>query len=282
MTTTTRRLLLLFGLAMAIIATAAFAWSRITPRNDRPWIPEQARLATASFEGNRVIIENVRNFDWTVAGHPEPRWEKRSYDLDAVESVWYLLSPFGERFRGPAHAFLSFGFADGTFVSISVEARKEIGETYSLMKGMLKRFELMYLIGDERDFIGLRSLRFAHDIYLYPVRATPEAARTLFVEMLEAANELAGNPSFYGTIRNNCTTRILLHANSVAPEPIPWGPRILLPGFSDALALEAGLLDTDLPIDEARTRHRINDIARAATGDSAFSLLIRDPIRPRR
>lgn len=279
----TRRLLrLCLGLTMVAAATAAFAWSRVAPRNDRQWIPGQARLASASFHDNSVTIENVRNFDWSVAGEPEPRWETRSYDLAAIESVWYLLSPFGERFRGPAHAFLSFGFADGSFVSISVEARREIGESYSLMKGMLKRFELMYLIGDERDFIGLRTLRFADDVYLYPVRATPAAARALFEEMLHAANELARKPAFYGTIRNNCTTRILLHANSVAPDPIRWSPRILLPGYSDALALDAGLLDTDLPVEEARDRHRINDVARAAVGDPLFSLLIREPIRPRR
>ena len=278
-----RRLLagiLLLGLL--ICGAAAIAWSRIEPRNDRRWIPEQARLARASFYEDSVVIENVRNFDWSANGDPAPRWETRTYDLRAIESVWYLLSPFGERFRGPAHAFLSFGFADGSYVSISVEARKQEGETYSLLKGMLKRFELMYVIGSEPDFIGLRTLRFDDDVFLYPVRATQDAARTLFLDMLEAANQLASEPAFYGTIRNNCTTRILLHANTVAPDPIPWSIRILLPGYSDALALEAGLLDTDLSLDEARAHHRINERARAVAGERDFSNLIRAPIQPRR
>jgi hypothetical protein len=278
-----RRLLagiLLLGLL--ICGAAAIAWSRIEPRNDRRWIPEQARLARASFYEDSVVIENVRNFDWSANGDPAPRWETRTYDLRAIESVWYLLSPFGERFRGPAHAFLSFGFADGSYVSISVEARKQEGETYSLLKGMLKRFELMYVIGSEPDFIGLRTLRFEDDVFLYPVRATQDAARTLFLDMLEAANQLASEPAFYGTIRNNCTTRILLHANTVAPDPIPWSIRILLPGYSDALALEAGLLDTDLSLDEARAHHRINERARAVAGERDISNLIRAPIQPRR
>jgi len=267
---------------LLICGAAAIAWSRIEPRNDRRWIPEQARLARASFYEDSVVIENVRNFDWSANGDPAPRWETRTYDLRAIESVWYLLSPFGERFRGPAHAFLSFGFADGSYVSISVEARKQEGETYSLLKGMLKRFELMYVIGSEPDFIGLRTLRFDNDVFLYPVRATQDAARTLFLDMLEAANQLASKPAFYGTIRNNCTTRILLHANTVAPDPIPWSIRILLPGYSDALALEAGLLDTDLSLEEARAHHRINERARAVAGERDFSNLIRAPIQPRR
>jgi len=269
-------------LVLVLCGIAAIAWSRIEPRNDRRWIPEQARLARTSFYQDSVVIENVRDFDWSADGDPAPRWDTRTYDLRTIESVWYLLSPFGERFRGPAHAFLSFGFADGSYVSISVEARKEEGETYSLLKGMLKRFELMYVIGSEPDFIGLRTLRFDDDVFLYPVRATQEAARTLFLDMLEAANQLASEPAFYGTIRNNCTTRILLHANTVAPDPIPWSIRILLPGYSDALALEAGLLDTDLSLEEARAHHRINERARALAGEPDFSHLIRALIQPRR
>ncbi len=36
--------------------------------------------------------------------------------------------PFSRRWRGPAHAFVSFGFDDGQYLAISVEARREQGE----------------------------------------------------------------------------------------------------------------------------------------------------------
>ncbi|MGH7502738.1 MAG: DUF4105 domain-containing protein [Longimicrobiales bacterium] len=263
-------------LVVLSVAIPAVAWTAIRPSNDRTWIAEQARTATASFAGREVVIHNVRNFDWSSAHDPVPRWERRVYDLDRIESIWYVLSPFGDRFRGPAHALLSFGFEDGQYVAVSIEARKEVGEEYSLFKGMLKRFELMYVIGDERDLIRLRTDRYGDEVYLYPVRATPEAARTLFVEMLEAANQLAREPAFYGTIRDNCTTRILHHANRVSPERIRYGLRILLPGYSDALALEAGLLDTDLPLEAARNRYRINSLVRTYADDPEFSRRIRN------
>ena len=94
--------------------------------------------------------------------------------------------------------------------------------------------------------------------------------------MLQRANELAEDPEFYNTITNNCTTNILRHANSVATRKIPYGRDVLLPGYADELAEKLGLLDTSLPIDEARKRFRINDRARRAFSDPEFSLRIRE------
>ncbi len=260
---------------LAIVAVAAgFAWTRVEPSNDRAWVPEQVRLPVAHIDGSTVVIENVRNFDWAGA-EPVAAWERRAYDLDRLASVWYILTPFARDRRGPAHAFLSFGFDDGTFLAISVEARKELGETYAIWKGLVKRFEITYIVGDERDLIGLRVLRFDDDVYVYPVRATREAARALLLDMLGAVNELVDQPAFYGTLRDNCTTRILRHVNRIAPEPIPYGWRILLPGYSDALAHERGLLDTDLPLEAARARFLVNERAREHSGASDFSLRIR-------
>jgi len=265
------------GLIALVLVTAAggLGWSSVRPSNDRPWVPEQARLASARIDGPTLILDNVRNFDWSGDTAVEA-WERRSYDLDRIASVWYVLTPFARDWRGPAHAFLSFGFDDGAFLAISVEARKEIGERYEIWKGLLKRFELTYAVGDERDFIGLRVLRHQTDAYVYPVRATREAARALLLDMLDAVNELAGAPAFYGSLRDNCTTRILDHVNRIAPERIPYGWRVLLPGYSDALVLERGLLDTDLPLDAARARFLVNERVRAHIGAPDFSSRIRE------
>jgi hypothetical protein len=176
--------------------------------------------------------------------------------------------------RGPAHTFLSFGFSDSQFVSISVEARREVGEEYALLKGMLRRYEVMYVIGDERDVIGLRALR-GDDVYLYPIRTTPAKVRALFVAMLERANQLEAEPEFYNTITNNCTTNILEHANSISPGRIPYGREVLLPGYADELAQRLGLIDADATIEQVRARYLINEKATAFAGDSLFSLKIR-------
>ena len=261
---------------IAIAVIAAGAWIAIRPSNDRSWVVEQSRLAESRFDGDRLTIRNVRDFSWPAEGPPTERWTERMYDLSGIETVWFVLTPFATDWRGPAHAFLSFGFADSQYVAISVEARREAGETYSIAKGLLKRFEIAYIIGDERDLIGSRALRQRDDVYVYPIRATPEAVRQLFEDMLRSANRLAERPEFYGSLRNNCTTRILRHVNAIIDEPIRWQWRVLLPGYSDELAFERGLLDTTLPLDSARLRYLVNDRVHAHIDAPDFSTRIRE------
>jgi hypothetical protein len=141
---------------------------------------------------------------------------------------------------------------------------------------MLRRFEIMYVIGDERDLIGLRTNVRGDDVYVYPIRAPREKIRALFVEMLARANALYERPEFYNTLTNNCTTNILAHANRITPNRIPYGKEVLLPGYADELAQRLGLIDTELTLEEARVRFLVNERARMFAGDPDFSLKIRD------
>lgn len=262
------------GLLGVVILTATIGWTAMEPSNQRQWTADQRLIPRASFAGSRVRIDNVRNFRWGPGSHVRPRWESRTYDLNALSSVWYVLTPFSRDRRGPAHAFVSFGFDDGTYVAISVEARREEGEQYSIARGMMKRLEIMYVVGDERDLIDLR-VRRGDDVHVYPVRASRTQIRELFTDMLLRANELYEEPEFYGTLRNNCTTNLLAHVNTIARDPIPWGWRILLPGYSDEVAHERGLIDTDLPLDAARQRFMITQRALRVPADVNYSTFIR-------
>lgn len=270
-----RRAAIVLLVLLVLLAGASAAWRSVRPSHDRRWSAEQARLATADIRGARVAITDVRNFTWPADGPPAEKWETRTYDLDALETAWYVVAPFDTDWRGPAHAFVSFGFADSQYVAISIEARREAGEEYSMLRGVLKGYELIYVIGDERDLIGGRVSRQQDDVFVYPVRATPEAVRALFLDMLGEANAIAAQPRFYGTLRSNCTTLLLTHVNRLLERPIGWGPRILLPGYSDALALRHGLVDTELSIEEARARYRINDAAVRWSGSADFPTRIR-------
>jgi hypothetical protein len=260
---------------VAVLAGTMVAWSTLDPSNARDWSPDHKQLPLAEFNGDVARIRNVRNFSRGADGAPIPAYEERVYDLTGVTTVWLILTPFSKDWRGPAHAFLSFGFADSQFVAISIEARRERGETYSVLKGALKRFEILYVIGDERDMIGGRAAR-GDDVYLYPMRATHEQARALLESMLRRANELNEHPEFYGSFLNNCTTNILRHVNAIATRAIPYGPRIFLPGYSDALAHERGLIDTELPLEEARRKFYVTPVAQTHAGASDFSIRIRN------
>lgn len=262
------------ALAALAIASCLLFVLLVRPSNERDWTPDQQRLATAEFSGDTVRVRNVRNAHYRSTTDFDVHWEDRSYDLRRLESVWFVVEPFAD-WRGPAHTFLSFGFGDGEYIAISAEIRKEQGESFSPPRGLLRQYELAYIVGDERDLIGLRANHRQDDVHLYPMRATPEAARALFVAMLERANALARQPEFYNTVTNNCTSNIVDHVNVIAPEPIPISYRTMLPAYSDDLAFDLGLIDTDLPREQFRAAFRINDLAAAHADSAAFSDAIR-------
>lgn len=261
--------------AAAIAALLVIMNAAIRPSNDRNWSPDQKVLARASVAGDLVTIRNVRNFAYRAQGDYTPAWYDRTYDLTKLDSVWFAVEPFGER-EGPAHTFLSFGFGPDEFVAVSVEIRKEVGESFSPWKGLLRQYEIMYVIGDERDLVKLRSNHRKDDVYLYPVRTTRAKMRELFLSMLQRANELAEKPEFYNTLTNTCTTNIVRHVNMVAEGRVPFRMAILLPGYSDRLAYELGLIDTALPFLEAKQRFHINERALRFADDPAFSRRIRE------
>lgn len=248
----------------------------LRPALDRPWKVEHSVLPEITVADSLVQVKGVRSFVYTSATEFEARWVDRTYDLRELETVWFVLSPFREDWRGPAHSFLSFGFADSTFVSISVEARKEEGESYSIWAGLVNRYELLYVMGEETDLVALRAVHWGDDVYVYPIATTRERVRTLFLDMVARAQALADRPEFYNTAWNNCTTNLYDHVEEIAPGSWSWDWRLLLPGYADELPYERRLIATDLSLAEARARYRVNDKAQRFDGDPRFSVRIRE------
>lgn len=246
----------------------------VRPSNDRDWTPNEAILPAAEFSGSRVTVRDVRNTQYRSPTDYTPAYYDTTVDLDRLERVWFVLEPFSER-SVSAHSFLSFQFSDGTFLAISVEARKERGESYNVFKGLLRRYELMYVVADERDAIGLRTNYRRDAVYLYPIRADRARVRALFVAMLQRANTLRTRPAFYNTLTANCTSTIVSHVNTLAPGRVPFTFRRLLPGYADRIAYDLGLIETELPFDSLRARYRITEAAMASGLARDFSMRIR-------
>ena len=174
-----------------------------------------------------------------------------------------------------AHTLLTFGFEDGEHVGISVEVRKEEGEIFSPIAGLFRRYELMYLIGDERDLIGLRANIRKDPVFVYPLRGEPQQVKELFVAMLRRVNKLRRKPEFYNTITSTCTTNLVSHFEQLRKEPLDFELRILLPADSDELAWEIGLIDFDGTMEEAQRRFLINDRTKMLDDGKAWSRQIR-------
>lgn len=265
-------------LLLLFLACAALALDVLPRRasHDRNWAAEQTRLPVVRIDGDLVRIENLRDFSHKVDGRTEARWTEATYDLASIERVWFALSPFVPRLKGIAHPFLSFEFADGRTLAVSVEARKEAGESYSPLRGLLRRYETMVVLGTEADLLSVRVIAWDDPLYFFPIRITREQGRHILRDLLTRAQEIERTPTWYNTLTNNCTTTIIASINELAPDDRRLGPLVgLLPGYSLEAAWKRGWIDSEQSLDETRVAHHANERIRAAIGHEDFSRAIR-------
>ena len=269
-----RRKIIIIILATAFIFSIYIFFK--DPTNQRQWKVGFDILPEIQIDSTKIVINNVRNFKYLSDDSFIVDYYNKSYDLNKVESLWFVLSPFADQWRGPAHSFLSFGFSDSQYVAVSVEARKEVEENYSLIGGIFKKFELVYIIGDERDLIGLRTVIWNDDVLVYPIKIAKENIKILFVDVLKRAKKLQTEPEFYNTIWSNCTSNLYDHVDKIWPGLLSGGWKLIITGYSDELVFENDLIKTDLSLEKARIFFKVNNQAKKYFGLNEFSVKIRN------
>jgi hypothetical protein len=273
-----RRTLFGFLIVFAILVALFF---QIPASNDRDWQPEVSVTPYATINGDLVTIHGVRNLDYRTETDFTPRWETRTYDLSRLDSVDLIAVYWGS--KAIAHTMLSFGFGGKDYVAISIETRKEKGESYSTIAGFFRQYELVYIVADERDIIRVRTTyrQPQEDVYVYRARAPIANGRRVFLDYIKTMNEMHERPRFYNTLTTNCTTGVWLHTK-MNPESPPLSWKILLSGYVPDYLYELGRLDTTRPFAELEKMSRVNDRAHAADRDPAFSQRIREglPVPP--
>lgn len=264
--------------AFILLFTALLLWWRgIEPSNERDWQTDVAVLPRATIEGDIITVHNIRNFDYRSETDYTPAYYDRRFDLSKLAGV-DLVAVY---WMGPAiaHTFLSFAFADGQHLAISIETRKEKGEAYSTIKGFFRQYELYYVVADERDVIRLRT-NYRHDppedVFVFPVSGSIESARRLFLEYMHQINALNTRPEFYNTLTTNCTTNIWVNSR-VNAEHLPFSWKILASGYVPEFLHEHGRLSSGSSESFAELQRRAHINARAQAADKAedFSQRIR-------
>ena len=261
--------LLAFAAAFALVLAW---WHAIAPSASRAWADDVARALRGRVDGNRVILDNVRDFDWRSDSDYTARWETREYDLARLASTDMLLSTWGR--PSIAHMLVSFGFDDGRFLAFSVEIRREKGEAYSEIAGFFKQYELSVIAADERDIVRVRSNVRGEEVTLYRLALDANQRRELFLAYVAEANRLAATPAFYDTITANCTTLVYRLARPIVGR-LPLDRRLLQTGYLPEYLERLGGLVSGVPLTELRARGRITERAKAADASGAFSHDIR-------
>lgn len=249
-----------------------------TPKNNLDWDIPQKITASAEFnDGGAVVVRNIRNFRYRTPADYDIGYYDKTFDLDGLVRVDFIIDPF-TKFRGVAHTMIAFGFADGTYIDVSIEARRELGESYHTYQGLFNQYEFIYVVADERDVLALRTNTRDDKVYLYKVDTSKETAQKLFVSIMERVNKLNEKPEFYNTFTNNCTTSLVEDINKVLPEEkqIGFSLKYVFPGYSDRLAYDLGFLDNSVSFEKLRENAYISDKARKLKIDENFSSLIRE------
>jgi uncharacterized protein DUF4105 len=266
-----------FALAI-VFAVVVLWWETLEPRNDRDWQPDVARTPRADLVGDRLTMQNVRNFDYRSETDYTERWETRTFDLARLAGLDLFMSYWGS--PSIAHTILSWEFDDGQHLAISIETRKEKGEEYSAVAGFFKQYELYYVVADERDVIRLRTNYRKEEVHLYPMRTPIARARRILLDYVASMNALAEHAAWYNAATANCTTTITTHVRNIGLT-FPFDRRLYINGRLDELLYEQKIIDVSRPFAEVRQASLINPRAEAADQDPAFSARIRGGlIRP--
>jgi hypothetical protein len=261
----------------AAVFVAAFLavclwWTLIPASHNRPWRQEVAIMPRATIDGDRIHISGVRNFSYRSRNDFTPSYEEREVQLSHLKALDFFVSYWREGWVG--HTFVSFIFDNAPPLTISIETRPEVGEGFDPIASMFKQFELIYVVGDERDLVGVRANHRGETVYLYRLNTSVEDARRLLLVYLERMNDLADRPEFYHLLTNSCTINIIRYANA-AGRAGSFDIRHLLNGLIDSYLYHSGRIDTTLPFDELRRQSLINAAARDAETDPNFSEIIR-------
>ncbi|MFK7735791.1 MAG: DUF4105 domain-containing protein [Pirellulaceae bacterium] len=256
-------------------STSTFPWIQTPkPSHNRHWRPDLAVLPFAEIGSEQIQLYNIRDCEYRTEEDYDVRLFDRPIQLSDVLTVDFVVVPFKET-PALAHTMLSFGLADGQQLVFSVEARLEQGESYAAIASAARQFELMWVVGTEQDLIRLRTEVRDVDVYLYPINATPAQAQKVLLAALARVNEIARRPEFYDLLTNNCTTNIVDLVNSLRPGTIGRDLRVVLPGHSDRLAYDLGLLAGQGPFETVKIASKINGLAKIHAKSEDFSRAIR-------
>jgi hypothetical protein len=262
---------------LLIFAGVGGLWTSLWPSNERVWTRDVAQAPWGEVRGDEVTVHNVRNFTYRTEEDYDARYEDRTVRLSNLAEVDILVTYWGS--KPIAHIMVSFGFGDNHFLAVSIETRKEQGETYSAVNGFFRNYELAYVVADERDVVALRT-NFRNpqeQVYALRTQIALENGRKLFLDYIDSMNRLRERPRFYNTLTTNCTTQVLRHVWAFGSDA-RYNWQILLSGYVPEYLYENDTLMPGMSLDQIMASSLVNEMAHVVPLDENFSKGIRESV----
>ena len=130
------------------------------------------------------------------------------------------------------------------------------------------------VLATEQDVIGLRTHIRKEPFYLYKLNISELFTKALLLNFLRTAESLNNQPAFYNSLIDNCMTGLLAESKQYSSLSNLLDYRVILPGYSDELAYEKGLLENSVPFLFLREQSRVES-SNSRISDSDFSIRIR-------
>ena len=240
---------LLVALVLATLLSTAITVALRTPSLARSWDEDVRVLAGVEFgEADQVALSRIR--DWSYDGDriADHTYFDGSFDPADVEELW-MYEQILDGTGLIAHTFLVFQFdesyGDSRYLGLSVETRREVGETYSIVGGMLRSFEVTHIWATERDLVRRRVEHLDYPLTRYRLLVPPEIRGRIFTQMARETQALATTPQWYHTALNNCTSSLIRYVNESEPGAIPWHFSRVATGRADDHLERMGYLERE-------------------------------------
>jgi hypothetical protein len=262
---------------LIIFGTVGGLWASLWPSNERVWTHDVSQAPWGEIRGNEIVVHNVRNFVYRTEEDYDVRYEDRTVRLSELSEVDILVTYWAG--KAIAHIMVSFGFGNDQFLAVSIETRKEQGESYSAVNGFFRNYELAYVVADERDVIALRTTyrNPQEQVYVLRTQIALENGRKLFLDYINSMNKLRERPRFYNTLTTNCTTQVLRHVWAFGSDA-RYNWQILLSGYVPEYLHENDTLMPGMSLEEVMSRSLVNEQARLVPLDGSFSKAIREGV----
>ncbi|MFK8016865.1 MAG: DUF4105 domain-containing protein [Gammaproteobacteria bacterium] len=220
-----------------------------SPSLTREWDADVRVLAgVEALADGTVKLQQVRDWRYTRTDVIDTRYFDATFDPDDITNLWM----YEQNLDGSgliAHTFLVFEFnpsyGPARYLGISVETRREVGEKYSVLGGMMRRFEVTHIWATERDLVRRRVEFLDYPLTRFQLNVPPAIRARIFRKLTLETQQLASTPQWYHTALNNCTSSLIQYVNESEPGAIPRHYSNLLTGQAAEYLGRLGYLDTD-------------------------------------